>query len=80
MMMGLGDTSTTTTTTTAIPTFTTGLTLWESPSVAFSTIGTILTNPTTAFSSALLPFSAGVLLPPVAVAVLILMNMGGKKR
>jgi hypothetical protein len=79
MMMGLGQTSTTAVTP---PTFTQGLTMWTAPTAVasdggnalFETIGSLVSNPTTAFSSALLPFTAGVLLPPVAL-VFVLMGM-----
>lgn len=77
MMMGMGDTSTAAAT--PAPTFTTGLTLWETPSSALTAVSSIFSNASSAFSSALLPFTAGVLLPPVALIVL-LMGMGKKGR
>jgi len=75
-MMGLGQTSTTATST---PTFTQGLTLWESPSSALSTVGSLVSNASTAFSGSLLPFTLGVLLPPIAL-VGLLFAMGKGKR
>lgn len=77
MTLGLGDTTAASTTVVA-PSFTQGLTLWESPGSAMTAIGTIFSNASTAFSGPLLPFTAGVLLPPVALVVL-LFSMGGKK-
>ena len=77
MMMGLG--TTTAPATTATPTFGSGLSLWASPSAAIAAIGTIVTSPTTAFSSPLMSFSAGVLIVPVALIV-VLFSMGKGKR
>jgi hypothetical protein len=44
-------------------------------------MGTLVSNPSTAFSSAVLPFTLGVLAPPIAlVAVLFSMNASKGKR
>jgi hypothetical protein len=77
MIMGLGDTSTPAAT--VAPSFTQGLTLWETPTSAVTAIGSIFQNASTAFSSSLLPFTAGVLLPPIAL-IAILMGMGKGRR
>ena len=82
MMLGLGATTTPTTATspaaTATPTFTDGLSLWKSPSNALQAVGTVLSNPTQAFSGSNLPVALGILTPPIAL-VAILFSMGGKK-
>jgi hypothetical protein len=82
MMMGLGAAASTTTTV-AVPTFMQGLQMWTTPlatatdggNALTKTIGTLISNPSQSFTGSLLPFTAGVLLPPVALIVL-LMSMG----
>ncbi len=78
MMLGMGDTATPTTATTpavgsqaAAPSFTTGLMLWTSPASAFQYLQATASSPSTAFSSAMLPSTLGVLLPIALIAVLI---------
>ena len=83
-LQGLGDTAATpaagtTPTVSAPPGFTDGLKLWTSPSAAITATGTLLTNPSTAFSSGLMPFTIGVLAVPVGL-VLLLTTMGKRGR
>jgi hypothetical protein len=56
------------------PTFSQGLALWETPSTAFSALGSL------SFASANLAYAMGVLVPPVAAVGLLLMMMNGGKR
>jgi hypothetical protein len=66
---------------TTIPTFSQGLQLWSNPSSALTATQTLLSNAGTAFTGQLLPFTAGVLLPPVAVIGLLIyvMSQGGRR-
>jgi hypothetical protein len=54
--------------------FSDGLALWETPSTAFSALGSL------SFASANLAYTMGVLLPPLAAVGLLLMMMNGGKR
>lgn len=80
MMFGLGDTTSTTTPVTTTPGLTDGLKLWMSPSAAFSALGAVASNPSTAFSSALMPFTLGILLPPIALVAILMGSSGGGKK
>jgi len=80
MMFGLGQTSTTVSTAATTATFGSGIGLWTSPSSALSAMGTLISNPTTSYSSGVLPFTLGVLLPPIALIALVLSMGKGKKR
>ena len=80
MMLGLGQSTTIAGTTITTPTFIAGLEMWTSPSAALSTMGSIVSDPTDAFGGALLPFSLGVLLPPIALVAVVISMSGGKKR
>ena len=66
---------------TTVPSFSTGLQLWASPSNGVAAVEAIFANTTAAFSGSLLPFTVGVLLPPVALVGLLLfaLGQGGKK-
>jgi hypothetical protein len=93
MMVGIGDTAVATTpattsttgcaaldTAVANPTFLNGAMVWTCPTLAFQTIGQLMSNPSTAFSSSGLPLTLGLLLPPLAiVGVIIGMTSGGRR-
>ena len=74
-MMGhgrLGDTATP-------GTFATGAELWTTPSAAFTAAQGILTNASSAFSSANLPYTLGILAVPVALVFLVMSMSKGKR-
>jgi hypothetical protein len=58
-------------------TFVSGAEQWLTPSTAITSAEGVFTSPSTAFSSANLPTTLGVLAVP---ALLLLLLMGGKKR
>ena len=82
MMFGIGNTTPSVGTTLAVPGFSDGLAVWKSPSAGFTALQTIASSPSTAFASANLPVSLGVLAVPVGlVAVAIAMSeRGGAQR
>jgi hypothetical protein len=62
-------------------TFSSGLNLWTSPGCAFSALTTLIASPSDAFSGPVLPFTMGVLLPPLAlIGIGIAMMAGGRRR
>lgn len=78
MRIGIGDTATPASgttpavgNTTAPPSFMTGLQLWLTPTSAIQYLTATVNQPATAFSSAMLPATIGVLLPPIALIALI---------
>ncbi len=78
MMLGLGNGTTGTVTPAVVtPGFSDGLTLWTTPSAAITAVQGVIVNTSTAFASPQLPYTAGLLLPPVAAVVLLLGMMGG---
>lgn len=78
MMLGMGDTTPAPTPPTTL-TFGTGLNMWTSPSAALTAVGTVVSNPSTSFAAANLPFSIGLLSPLIGLGVTLLMYSGGKR-
>ena len=77
MMLGMGDTTPAPTPQTTL-TFGTGLQMWTAPSAALTAVGTVVSNPTTSFAAANLPFSIGLLTPLLDVGAGLLL-MGSKR-
>lgn len=59
------------------PGFMDGLKLWMTPSAAFTALQNVASNASTAFSSANISYTAGVIAPPVLLLVFL---MGAKHR
>ncbi len=80
MMFGLGTALTGGTVNTAtsvpLPGFTDGLKLWTSPGTALTVASAAASNPSAAFGSAALPFTAGVFAVPIGILALILTMKG----
>ena len=59
--------------------FTDGLSLWANPGFALTATQNAIANVSTSFSSAQLPYTAGLLAPPVLLLLVILGGMGGRR-
>lgn len=77
MMLGIGDTAAVLPAT--APGFTDGLTLWGTPSAAFTAVQNVFSNASTAFSGTQLPYTAGLLAAPAAALLLLLSLAGGRR-